>query len=392
MAFVAQTVLNASPVGSTQTKRPADPRYEIDRSNGSLRLKGDLCIDDAAAIWQRLSSEVAEVEGEKTEIDLSAVTRIDGAIMSLLVQARAELSERGVQAEIVGASQRTLELVRLYGGDDEPARRTRRKAEGFVEHVGRATVEGWGELVGVVSFLGTMVVAAVGVLRRPKSGNFGEIPALVEKAGLDAVPIVVLLNFLMGFVMGFQAARQLETYGGSIYVADLVGISATRELAPLMTAIILCGRSGAAYAAEIGTMRVSQELDALRTMGMDPVPFLVFPRTVALMVVLPVLTLLGDIVGILGGLLVAVTTLKLSATAYLHESSIAIVPSDVASGLVKSAAFALAIGLIACQQGFATTGGAKGVGRRTTSTVVTSLFAIVLVDAVFTVFFRAVGV
>jgi phospholipid/cholesterol/gamma-HCH transport system permease protein len=292
---------------------------------------------------------------------------------------------------VVGASERTLALVHLYGGDEKPVRRTRRKAEGFVQHIGRATLAALGELERVVSFFGSMVVAAVGVVRRPKSGNFGEIPALVERAGMDAVPIVLLLNFLLGFVMGFQAARQLETYGGSIYVADLVGISVTRELAPLMTAIIVCGRSGAAFAAELGTMRVSEEMDALRTMGVGPVRYLVLPRTIALMIVVPVLTLLGDIVGILGGLVVAVTTLKLTATAYLTESRLAIAARDVESGLLKSVAFALAIGLIACQQGFATSGGAKGVGTRTTSTVVISLFAIVLIDAVFTVFYRAVG-
>src|SRR5690606_15388247 len=131
-----------------------------------------------------------------------------------------------------------------------------------------------------VAFLGAMVTALVAIARRPRAGHFGEVPSLVEKAGADALPIVLLINFLVGFVMAFQAASQLIRFGANIYVADLVGLSMTRELAPLMTAIIVCGRSGAAYAAEIGSMKVSEEIDALRTMGLTPYAWLVVPRVV----------------------------------------------------------------------------------------------------------------
>lgn len=384
-------------VQSAPTSAPLEPRgkgppFSIARADDALRLRGELRVDDAAAIWKGISDGLADAKQGRVDLDFSEVEVIDGAVMSLVVQARAELSARGVRAELVGANERVQALVHLYGGDEKPARRQRRKAEGFVEHVGRATADVLAALRGVVSFLGSMAAAVVGVLRKPRSGNFGEIPALVERTGADAIPIIVLLNFLLGFVMGFQAARQLEKYGANLYVADLVGISVTRELAPLMTAIIVCGRSGAAFAAELGTMRVSEEIDALRTMGFGPVRYLVLPRTLSLMIVVPILTLFGDIVGILGGLIVAATTLKVTPIAYLTESRLAITARDVESGLMKSVVFALAIGLIACQQGFATSGGAQGVGRRTTSTVVTSLFAIVLIDAVFTVLYRVVGI
>jgi phospholipid/cholesterol/gamma-HCH transport system permease protein len=155
-----------------------------------------------------------------------------------------------------------------------------------------------------------------------------------------------------------------------------------------MTAIIVCGRSGAAFAAELGTMKVSEELDALRTMGFGPIRYLVLPRTVALMLVLPMLTLLADLVAIGGGLLVGILSLDLTISAYLGETQNALTLWDVLSGVVKSVVFALAISLISCQQGFATTGGAEGVGRRTTSSVVSSLFALILIDAAFTVFFH----
>jgi len=385
-------VVQSAPTSAPLEPRGKGPPFSIARADDALRLRGELRVDDAAAIWKGISDGLADAKQGRVDLDFSEVEVIDGAVMSLVVQARAELSARGVRAELVGANERVQALVHLYGGDEKPARRQRRKAEGFVEHVGRATADVLAALRGVVSFLGSMAAAVVGVLRKPRSGNFGEIPALVERTGADAIPIIVLLNFLLGFVMGFQAARQLEKYGANLYVADLVGISVTRELAPLMTAIIVCGRSGAAFAAELGTMRVSEEIDALRTMGFGPVRYLVLPRTLSLMIVVPILTLFGDIVGILGGLIVAATTLKVTPIAYLTESRLAITARDVESGLMKSVVFALAIGLIACQQGFATSGGAQGVGRRTTSTVVTSLFAIVLIDAVFTVLYRVVGI
>jgi phospholipid/cholesterol/gamma-HCH transport system permease protein len=236
-----------------------------------------------------------------------------------------------------------------------------------------------------------MVLATYTLIRHPRAGHWKEVAPLVERSGSDAVPIVALITFLVGFIMAFQSANQLKLFGANIYVADLVGIALTRELAPLMTAIIVCGRSGAAFAAEIGSMKVNDEVDALRTLGIRPFNWLVVPRTVALVLVLPVLTLIGDFVGILGGLVVAVSDLDLTSQGYVIETLGAVRGSDVVSGLVKSVAFAVAIALIACQQGFATSGGAEGVGRRTTSTVVTCLFALVLIDAVFTFAFRMLG-
>ena len=188
------------------------------------------------------------------------------------------------------------------------------------------------------------------------------VPSLAERAGVDGVPIVLLLNFLVGFVMAFQSARQLKLYGANVYVADVVGISVTRELAPLMTAIIMSGRSGAAFAAELGSMRVSEEIDALRTMGFAPAPYLILPRMVALAMVAPVLTLLADIVGVTGGMAVGVSSLDVSARGYLAELRTAVVASDVWTGLVKSVAFGTAIGFIGCEQGFSTRGAAEGVG------------------------------
>jgi phospholipid/cholesterol/gamma-HCH transport system permease protein len=350
-------------------------------------------MTDALTIWNALKAAVPETPSKQLDIDLSDVQSMDGGVMSLLVNLRSELAAKGVTANIVGGTKQLDELVRLYGGDAEPIKRHKpRKAEGVVEHVGRATSESLLELRNVIAFFGSFIAAAAGVIRRPRSGNLRDIIPLIQKAGADAVPIVLLINFLVGFVMGFQSARQLQSYGANIFVADIVGLAMTRELAPLMTAIIVCGRSGAAFAAELGTMKVSEEIDALAAMGLGPIRYLVFPRVLALVLVVPLLTILGDFVGVLGGMLVGYTSLDIGVLAYLNETRKAIKLWDVAGGLIKSLCYAGAIALIACQQGFATKGGAEGVGRRTTSTVVISLFALVLIDALLTVVFRVAGV
>jgi phospholipid/cholesterol/gamma-HCH transport system permease protein len=286
------------------------------------------------------------------DLDVSGAEVIDGAIMPLLVETRASLASRGIACELVGASARLQPIAHLYGADRPSALRPQ-------------------------------------VRRGPTSGG---LPLLIARAGTDGIPIVLVLNFLAGFVMAYQSTRPLELYGANVFVADIVGISITRELAPLMTAIIIAGRSGAGYAAELGTMRVSEEIDALRTMGIDPVAHLVLPRVATLVLVAPLLTLLGETVGVAGGVGVAVTSLDLTPEIYLHELRTAVVASDVWTGLIKSATFGAAIAIIGCRQGLAARGAAAGVGQSTTATVVQSLFAIVLLDTLFTMCFRVVGV
>jgi phospholipid/cholesterol/gamma-HCH transport system permease protein len=357
-----------------------------------LRLQGHLKFDEAAPLWESTRKRVAVVKrGETIHFDLSRVESVDGGTMALLVHLRNELKLRGVRSEFIGATGRVKELVHLYHGDEAPVRRAVRKPRGTFDQIGEATLVSVRELREVLGFFGAMLLGVVGLLREPKTANWKEVPYLMEKTGADAVPIVLLINFLVGFVMAFQGAVQLKQFGANIFVADLVGLSVTRELGPLMTGIIVCGRSGAAFAAEIGTMKVSEEIDALRTMGFGPYRYLVMPRTLALILVLPLLTLLADLVGIAGGLLVGLLSLDLTIASYLHETEKAVRTWDVFSGVLKSVVFALAIGLISCQQGFATTGGAEGVGRRTTSSVVTILFSLILIDALFTLFFYFFG-
>jgi phospholipid/cholesterol/gamma-HCH transport system permease protein len=210
----------------------------------------------------------------------------------------------------------------------------------------------------------------------------------MQRAGYEALPIVTLISFLMGLITAFQAAVQLRQFGADIYVASLVGLSVTRELGPLMTAIIAAGRSGAAFAAEIGTMKVNEEVDALAAMGLDRTRFLVTPKVLALVFMLPLLTLYADMVGILGGLFVAVVQLNIPAVVYFSTMKYYMVFWDVGQGLVKALVFGILIALVGCLRGFEARESAESVGRITTSAIVSGIFAIILGDAVFTVLFN----
>lgn len=347
-------------------------------------------MPDAAGLWRALRARAAQAAGPVLDIDLTGVVSLDGAALSLLVEIRDELVQRGIQCRIVGASDRLRPLVHLYAGGEARSTPEPHVREGWIAGLGR-TVSSAVERAGRgVAFVGELTAAAGGLLRRPRSSNWRALPGLLERAATDGIPIVILLNFLVGFVMGFQSARELKLYGANLYVADVVGLAVTRELAPLMTAIIMSGRSGAAFAAELGTMRVSEEIDALRTLGFAPVSYLILPRVAALAIAAPLLTMIGDVCGVIGGIGVA-SSLDITPRAYLAEIRADVLPSDVWTGLVKSVAFGIDIAVIGCRQGFTARGAASGVGRATTATVVQCLFTLVILDTLFTVLFRMFG-
>ncbi|MFT3927523.1 MAG: MlaE family lipid ABC transporter permease subunit [Myxococcales bacterium] len=367
-------------------------RKQSSEGAAALQFSGALKLADASVLWTVLEEYVqAQAPNTTLNFDLSAVQVIDGAAMALLVDARTALCRKNVQCELQHGSQSVQELIRLYRGDAKVRAKRRRKPKSTFEQIGDATVHLLNEGKLALAFLGQLVVELRGVLSAPRSGNFREVPPIMEKTGADALPIVLLINFLVGLVMAFQASVQLKRFGANILVADLIGISMTRELGPLMTAIVVCGRSGAAFAAELGTMKVNEEIDALRVLGLSPMRYLVLPRALGMFLVLPFLALFADVMGILGGLTVGVTRLDLTFTSYMRQTFHAVKLWDVYSGALKAGVFAIAICLIACQQGLAATGGAEGVGQRTTAAVVSSLFTLILIDAVFTVMFRLTG-
>ncbi|MBL4848145.1 MAG: MlaE family lipid ABC transporter permease subunit [Planctomycetes bacterium] len=357
-----------------------------------LRLRGSLRFADAHRVWSEFRAAALPPPSGGVVFDLSEVERLDGGVAALIVELQSAIScGDGTPVDLRGASADVAEILTLYGCQ-LGCERTPPAPVPLLTQIGAAAAEVLDEARGGLEFLGAVIVAWFSGLRRPATLSWSQIWPVLERAGADGLPIVMMFGFLVGFIMAFQGAVQLEQFGASIFVADLVGLTITRELGPLMTAIVVCGRSGAAFAAELGTMKVSEEIDALKTLGFDPLRHLVIPRILALVIALPVLTLVADVMGLVGGLLVGLFSLDLTPMAYIHETQGALELWDVTSGLLKSLAFALAIGGISCQQGLATTGGAAGVGRRTTTAVVSILFSLILIDAGFAVAFNALGV
>ncbi len=365
-------------------------RVDLPDGHSALRFAGELRFRSCFGSWDDVRRLLAPMPSH-LDLDVSELAGMDGGATALLLELRSEAASAGSEVEIVGATGRVQSMLELYGAHPKrPSLQAAPAHVGILDQIGRETLSFLNES-NALDFIGDSFLAGADAARAPSRVNWRDVPRLIERAGADGIPIVLMINFLVGLVTAFQAAIQLKQFGANIFVADLVGLSVTRELAPLMTAIIIAGRSGAAFSAELGTMRVSEEIDALRTLGLDPYQFLVFPRVVALTIVAPLLTIIADVIGIAGGILVAMFTLDLTFQSYLAETAKALDLFDVFSGILKSAVFGLNIALIACQRGLATSGGAEGVGRSTTSAVVTSLFAIVVVDAIFTVIFHAFG-
>lgn len=327
-------------------------------------------------------------------IDFAATTEYDSYLVIWLQTVKRFCQENGILLDVQNLSEQMQDFIRLL---DKPLVKKVAIEEKetswhrYVESIGEATLQVWADVRFFVEFFGEFFINLTYLFRAPRTIRWSEFPTQITKAGVGAVPIVALVGFLMGVIVGYQGAMQLAQFGAEIYLADMVAISLARELAPLMTAIIVAGRSGAAFAAEIGTMQVAEELDALTTMGFQPMRFLVMPRVLAVTCVMPFLVLFADIAGMIGGLLIGVGTLQLSVSGYLNETKVALTLQHLASGLIKSVVLGAVVALIGCMRGFQVRGGADSVGHFTTSAVVSGIFLIILLDAIFTVIFQALG-
>lgn len=257
----------------------------------------------------------------------------------------------------------------------------------MLEQVGKQTHAAWVQTQALLGFVGKSTMALGAWLKQPARIRWRPILFNLRSGGFDALPIVGTLSFLLGIVVAYQGADQLRQYGANIFVADLVGLSMLREFAPLMTAIIIAGRSGSAYAAQIGTMSVTQEIDAMRTIGIAPLEMLVLPKFLALVIALPLLTVFADVLGVLGGMLMAKAQLGVGTAEFLDRFSKAVSITSYLVGLGKAPVFAAIIVLVGCFQGFRTRGGADSVGQHTTQAVVQSIFLVIVADALFSVAF-----
>ena len=243
-----------------------------------------------------------------------------------------------------------------------------------------------------LDFIGHDAIAVQRAVASPRSVDWRALPQLLQQIGADGLPVAAAANLLVGLIIGFLGVSQLGRFGATVYVPELVVVAHFRELGPLVTAIVVAGRSGAGLASEMATMKVSEEIDALRAMGFDPVRWLVVPRCLALVLAVPVLTWIGDVLALVGGLIATIALTDMSARAYVMATADAISGPIFLGGLAKTPFLALAIGLIACGQGLATQGGAAEVGARTTAAVVLSIFGVILISSLFTLLYAVMGI
>ncbi|HET7909118.1 MAG TPA: ABC transporter permease, partial [Nitrospira sp.] len=260
------------------------------------------------------------------------------------------------------------------------------RSESTLTEIGRATTVIWRDIVTLIAFIGELSAALASAARCPRLVRWKDAMVTAELAGVNALPIISLLGFLLGLIMAFQSAIPMRQFGADIYVANLIGLSMLRELGPLLTAIILAGRSGSAFAAELGTMKVSEELDALTTMGLEPVRFLVVPRVIAAVAMTPLLSVFAGLLGLIGGAVVMLS-LGFPLVTYLIQIKSAVTVGDLIGGLSKSFVFGIVVAAIGCLRGLQTASGAGAVGESTTRAVVSGLVLITVVDGIFAVIF-----
>ena len=318
-------------------------------------------------------------------VDLAGLEYLDSAGALVFVELENRARSASIPFEFTNLSQETEGIMSLL--DREALSRnpliTERGETGFIGEVGEVTLRLFGDFVVFITFLGELLAAVVYSITHPRSLRWEDVFFYMKRAGVDGLPIVGLINLLLGFVIGIMASEQLSQYEFNVFLGSLVAIAMVKEFGPIMTAILVAGRSGSAFAAEIGTMKVNEEVDALVTMGFDPMRFLAIPKVIAMIVVVPLLTLYADFLGIVGGLIVGMTSLGLAPYTYFHEIPGSITIFDVLTSLVKTGVFALIISGIGCQKGFQVRGGAEAVGKTTTSAAVSSIFLIIVVDSAF---------
>ncbi len=352
--------------------------------------EGRLDANGGPAFLGAVEKELDSGAGRPLRVDLGELEYIDSAGAAVLIESSYRARRRGAKFSMRNLTDDAKKIFALTGGGAhlEAKKSAAPDDPGFVEDVGGVTVGFFGGLFNFWMMTAeTCWLICSAPFSRKKKIRWDLAFFYMERAGWDAVPIISTIALLVGAVLAMQAAAQLAQYGVALYVADMVGISLTRELGPLITAVVVAGRSGSAFAAEIGTMKVNEEVDALETMGLSPIGFLVAPKFIALLIMVPCLSTLMNTLGIAGGFLIGVFNLGLAPMLYFEQTIAALHVNDIAAGLIKSFVFAAIIAATGCFRGMEVEGGADAVGRKTTSAVVTSIFLVILADAIFTSIF-----
>ena len=367
--------------------------YEVshgDDGDVTLFIQGRMDATTATETISGIKSILQPPLPPELTVDLEKVTYLDDFGALVLVELKNLLAGQRSHLHLKNVDQKVKEVLKILkfdaSGETQPL--IRKPRSNIFVRLGEGVLGQATDWNFTISFVGSVCLSLVYTCWHPRSLRTDDTLSSMKSVGVDALPIVALISFLLGLIMAFMSAVQLQQFGANIYVASLVSLAMVRELGPIMTAIIVAGRSGSAFAAEIGTMKISDEVDALFTMGFEPTRFLVVPKVIASVITVPILVLFSDLFAIFGGLVVGVFMLDLTTNAYITQTLKTLTLFDVIWGFLKAAVFALLIAGIGCLRGFQVRGGAAEVGKATTSAVVSSIFLIILADAVFAVILR----
>ncbi|HPI73499.1 MAG TPA: MlaE family lipid ABC transporter permease subunit [bacterium] len=349
-------------------------------TNGRLTLSGPLLISNVGPLYEALNVLLASYSGA-VELDLTDVSEMDSAGVAMIDLLAESLRSRGLALQVNNLSSdlaRTMTAFSLQEAttDKEEA------PPGLLERLGEMTLARGKEVMEYLFLTADAIYYSTLGLFNRQNYRKGEFTNQCIQIGMNAFPIVALIAFLIGFILALQSAAQLRQFGAAIYVADLIAISMTREMGPLITAIIFSGRSGSAIASEIATMKVTEETDALKSMGLNPIAYVLTPKIYAIVLMMPLLTILSVVIGILGAMVIGWSYLEISPEAFYREVLTVLYLRDITTGLIKSLVFAWLIALTGAYYGFRVRGGAEGVGRATTASVVTSIFLVILADSI----------
>jgi len=365
--------------------------YEIKEKEDrgiSIHFNGRMDIETSGSILRELQVLIQKESPLSVTADLENVTYFDDFGAAVLFEIKKLVTAAKGRFNIVHTSSRAKEILSLiinFDSDEAHVPLRKRRLFNMVVHLGESVISETSNIKFMISFIGSLTLSFIHVCFHPRSLRWNDTITYMEKTGVDALPIVVLISFLLGLIMAFMSSIQFRQFGAGIYVASLVAFAMVSELGPIMTAIVVAGRSGSAFAAEIGTMKISEEIDALFTMGFDPVLFLAVPRLIASIIVVPLLTLFSNLFAISGGLMVGVFMLDLTPGTYIRETLSVLTLTEILWGMGKSAVFAMLIAWVGCLRGFQAKGGASAVGNAATSAVVSSIFLIILFDSILAV-------
>jgi len=351
----------------------------------SIVLEGRITAHTAGPVWQAALDTLAKNPDRPVLVDASRLEHIDDVGIALLFDLARRERPTAAKVELRDLEPRFASLVAAYDPKDFAQPPKVRERIGVFEQIGRATAQQVAYAQEMLEFQKACAAAPRSALRGRGAERWVEVLDVATEAGVNAVPIVLLVGFLMGVIIAFEIGLVAQAFGAVIFVVNGVGVSMLRELGPLMTAIVFAGRTGAAFAAQIGTQKVNEEVNAITTFGLSPIQFLVLPRLIAAALMMPLLSVLADVVGIFGGALVMVG-FDVGFLEFYYQLLGAVTAGDFVLGIVKAAVFGLAIASIGCEKGLATGAGATSVGLSTTSAVVTSIVVIVVIDGIFAVF------